>query len=501
MSGLRFWRRRDEIPVVELRRSNPVRFGAVLLVVLAVAIYFGFTKHVPFTHGFRLKGVFASAQNISAKSPVRIAGVTVGQVSSVQQEGKTGVVTMEISQNGLPVHRDAQLKIRPRLFLEGSWYVELQPGSPSSPTVSSGQTIPVTQTADPVQLDQVLDALNTDTRANLQAFLQGYGEALTHKPTPAEDVTQTPEVRGLSGAEALKDAARYGLGSLRGTAIVQQSLGGVETHDISKLISSLDRVSSALNVHEQALGEWVEHLNTFLGSFAAQASSLERAVAELPGTLNAARRGFAAFHRSEQPLRTFSDAIVPGVDETSATVAAALPWISQVERLLKPDALGGVAKSLSEASPQLASLIGGQKEFFDQNDEFSRCLTRVFYPAGEAKLQDGAATTGAQAYKEFFYELVGLSGFGQNFDGNGPYLRTLAGGGGHTLLSQPTSIVGQKGSPGAKLIARATLSPEGTRPRFPATEPPYKPLVPCSTQKVPNVNGPLSSGPADGAGG
>ena len=72
MSRLRFWRRRDEVPVVELRRSKPVRFGIVLLVVIAVAVYFGFSKHIPFTHGFRLKAMFSSAQNIAPKSPVRI---------------------------------------------------------------------------------------------------------------------------------------------------------------------------------------------------------------------------------------------------------------------------------------------------------------------------------------------------------------------------------------------------------------------------------------------
>jgi phospholipid/cholesterol/gamma-HCH transport system substrate-binding protein len=501
MSGLRFWRRRDEVPVVELRRSKPVRFGAVLLILLAIAVYFGFAKHIPFTHGYRLKAVFSSAQNIAPKSPVRIAGVTVGQVSSIERDGHLGVVTMEISPKGLPIHTDALLKIRPRLFLEGDWYVELQPGSPSSPTVSSGYTVPITQTAIPVQIDQVLDALNTDTRANLQAFLQGYGEALTHRPSAAEDATQTPEVQGLTAAEALKDAARHGLGALRGGAIVAQATGGAEAHDISKLIASLDRVATGLNAHEQALGEWVEHFNTFLGSFAARAHSLEAAVAQLPGALHSTARGFAALRRASPPIRSFADAIVPGVAQTASTVAAGLPWIAQVRSLLKPDELGGVARSLSEASPPLASLIGGQRAFFAQTDAFSRCLTKVFFPTSEAKLQDGAATSGAPADREFFYALVGLAGFGQSFDGNGPFLRALAGGGGHTIVSQPTSLVGVKSAPGLKLIARSTLGPEGTRPRFPATEPPYKPLVACDTQRAPNVNGPLASGPADGAGG
>ena len=110
---------------------------------------------------------------------------------------------MEIEPKGLPIHSDATLKIRPRIFLEGNWFVELQPGSPSAPTLSSGATIPITQTSDPVQLDQVLDALNTDTRANLQDFLQGYGDGLTRKPDAAENAEQDPDVYGLNGAQAL----------------------------------------------------------------------------------------------------------------------------------------------------------------------------------------------------------------------------------------------------------------------------------------------------------
>ncbi len=115
---------------------------------------------------------------------MRIAGVDVGKVTSATREGNTALVAMEIEGKGLPIHSDATLKIRPRIFLEGNWWVELQPGSPSAPVVSSGHTIPVTQTSDPVQLDQVLDALNTDTRANLQTFLVEYGAALTASRLP-----------------------------------------------------------------------------------------------------------------------------------------------------------------------------------------------------------------------------------------------------------------------------------------------------------------------------
>ena len=216
MSRVPFWRRRDEVPVVELRRTNPLRAGIIVVVVLAILVYFGFTKHIPFKHGFRLKAAFNTVVNIQPKSPVRVAGVDVGKVSSVERVGNTGVVTMEIGSGGLPIHSDATLKIRPRIFLEGNNFVELQPGSPSAPTISSGHELPITQTSDPVQLDQVLGALNSDTRTNLQDFLVGYGDALTRKPNAAENANQDPEVRGLDAAQALNKAYHRGPESLRG---------------------------------------------------------------------------------------------------------------------------------------------------------------------------------------------------------------------------------------------------------------------------------------------
>ena len=34
---------------------------------------------------------------------------------------------MEIEDKGLPIHKDATLKIRPRIFLEGNFFVDLSP--------------------------------------------------------------------------------------------------------------------------------------------------------------------------------------------------------------------------------------------------------------------------------------------------------------------------------------------------------------------------------------
>jgi hypothetical protein len=487
--------------VVELQRSNPLRYGLVLLIVLAVGVYFGFTKHIPFKHGFRLKAAFASAVNIQPKSPVREAGVDVGKVSSVVRQGNGALVTMEITNGGLPVHSDATAKIRPRIFLEGNNFVELQPGSPSAPSVSSGGTLPVTQTSDPVQLDQVLGALQSDTRKNLQDFLVYYGDALTKKPSAAENARQDPEVRGIDAAQALNKAYQRGGASLRGSAVINQAIAGTEPHDLSKLIASIGKVTAALNVHEQELGELITNLNRFFNSFAAQSASLRATVAELPGTLHSATRGFASLNASFQPTKEFANAIIPGVKVTPGTVTAAIPWIEQVRASLTPTELGGVAKGLSAATPSLAQLTAEQTPFYKQTDLFNKCLTNVIIPAGNTKLQDGVATTGVEDYKEFWYSLVGLAGIGQSQDGNGSLTRFIAGNSGVTLKSPKVNVLGQKPRAGnTNLLARSPLAPQGTRPAFPAEEPPYQPLVPCHTQALPNFNGPLSQGPADGGG-
>ncbi len=500
MSRLRFLSRRDETPVVELQRSNPVRFGIVVLLIVAVAVYFGFTKHIPFKHGFRLHATFTSSLNIAVKSPVRVAGVPVGKVSSVRREGETGVVTMEIEKQGLPIHRDATVKIRPRIFLEGNYFVDLQPGSPSSPTVSSGYTIPITQTSDPVQIDQLLTALNSDTRANLQSFLAEYSEALTRKPTPAEDAVQDPEVRGLNAAQAFNKSFNYSPAALRNGAIALQALGGTEKHDLSGLVRAAEHTTGELNVHEQQLGELVGNLNTFLGSFAAQSTSLTIAVAELPGTLHSASRAFTAVDRLLPPLRTFSLDLIPGVEQTPATVAASLPWIEQTRALLGPQELGGVAKGIRAGAPALAALLASQPPFLKQTELLSKCLTKVFYPAGETKIQDGANTSGIANQQEFFSALVGFNAGAQSFDGNGPFQRLLTTGGPQVLVTPPSTLP-LSSARGFQLAATTSLAPLGTRPRVPTTEPPYKPLVACYTQSLPNFNGPLSQGPPDGGGG
>ena len=122
-------------------RLSPFAAGAIAIVVIGILVYLGFTKDIPFTRPYEVNAVFTSSNGLRPDSPVRIAGVDVGKVKRIEaQEGTDNtVVTMAIDEEGLPLHKDATAKIRPRIFLEGNFFVDLQPGSPGSPDLGDGR--------------------------------------------------------------------------------------------------------------------------------------------------------------------------------------------------------------------------------------------------------------------------------------------------------------------------------------------------------------------------
>jgi len=78
----------ERVPRKDRTGASPFLVGLLVLVVACIGVFFGFTKHIPFTHGFRVQAVFQSANSIRKNSPVRIAGVNVGKVTKI--EGKPG---------------------------------------------------------------------------------------------------------------------------------------------------------------------------------------------------------------------------------------------------------------------------------------------------------------------------------------------------------------------------------------------------------------------------
>jgi phospholipid/cholesterol/gamma-HCH transport system substrate-binding protein len=468
---------------------SPFAVGLIALVVILILVFLGFTKDIPFTTPYQVKAVFRSSNSLRPDSPVRIAGVEVGKVKRVDaQEGTdNAVVTMSIDDAGLPLHEDATAKIRPRIFLEGNFFVDLTPGTPGSPELADGGTIGVTQTATPVQLDEVLTALQSDTRQDLRDVLEGLGTALNSEPSAADDRDADPSARGETAAESFNDAYDDIGPAERAQSQVNEALLGVEPEqDLARLIDGAARTAAGLVRNETQLGELVSNFNTTVAALASEDSNLRASIRELAPTLESANAALASLNDAFPPTRAFAREILPGVRETPATIAASFPWIEQARGLMSKAELQGLAQQLSPATRDLARLTDDAIELLPQTDLASKCATRVVLPTGDVVIRD-EFQTGRENYKDFFYAMVGLAGEGQNYDGNGMYVRFQTGGG-----SQQVSLgQGSAGSP--PQFGALPTPPLGNRPFYPGKLPPYRPDQPCYKQELPDLNGPAAA--------
>src|SRR3954447_13258167 len=265
---------------------SPLRAGLIALGLLAVAVYYIFNPHIPFKHHYEIRAVFTNSTLMRPTTPVRIDGFDVGEVVKTERYKKTNLslVTMRIADRGRPIHVDATMKIRTRLFLEGNYYVDLKPGAPAAKEVPDGGILPVTQTARPVQIDELLKILDTDTRSALQQTLEGFGAALDSQPSGADDAAQNPAVRGLTGAQALNKTFDTSPQSLRDSALVNDALLGPRAHDLSGTIAGFARATKALAANDQQLRDLITNFNTAMATMAARAPELDRTIALLGPT-------------------------------------------------------------------------------------------------------------------------------------------------------------------------------------------------------------------------
>ena len=449
-------------------RDTRFRWGAITILVALIATYLGFTKDIPFTKPFTLNAQFQSANSIRINSPVRIAGVNVGKVASIKPMGGSSgasIVSMKILKTGLPIHRDASAKIRPRIFLEGNFFVDLKPGTPSAPDFDSGDTIPITNTSTPVQLDQVLTALQDPTRQDLRTILDQLGVALQR------------------GAPSINKNYPYFAPAERDTSIVNEAfLGSQPDRDLSRLITGLGQATEGLGRNQQQLQDLVTDFATTMGAFASERGNLQTSIRELGPTLDATNIALTKINNALPPTRAFARAILPGVRETPATIDAAFPWIAETRKLVSQAELRGLAQDLSPTSRDTARFVDTNLKLFPQADLLSKCATHTLLPAGDLVIKD-PFETGQPNYREFAYTFVGLAGEGQNSDGNGPYVHFQPGGGGQTVAFGQASP--------SQLFAQVFPN-SGTQPATPGAKPPYTDKVPCFKSALPNVNGPWS---------
>ena len=192
--------------------GSPVLLGAITLLVVLVAVFLAYNANrgLPFIPTYNLRAQVPSAASLVEGNEVRVAGFRVGTVENIRPDtGPNGQVNalfdLKLNKTIEPLPVDTQVVVRPRSVL-GLKYVDLKPGT-SPRVLKPGSTLPVTNAETVIDIDDVLNTFDEETRRDSQTSLQGFGDALagrgqslniTFQELPRLFVHLTPVMRTLS---------------------------------------------------------------------------------------------------------------------------------------------------------------------------------------------------------------------------------------------------------------------------------------------------------------
>jgi phospholipid/cholesterol/gamma-HCH transport system substrate-binding protein len=209
------------------RERNPVVIGAVSLAVIALLILAAFrAQDLPVIGGGdTYYAAFAESGGLKANDEVRIAGVRVGKVESVELDGDHVQVKFRVdTDSGFGPDTRAAIKVKTLL---GAMYLSLEPAG--SGQLDAGSEIPVEHTSSPYD---VVDAFSGLASTSERIDTDQLAKSLT---TLADLTRNTPEEfrEALDGVSALSSniAAR--------------------DEQINTLLKNLDRVSGVLDERDQ----------------------------------------------------------------------------------------------------------------------------------------------------------------------------------------------------------------------------------------------------------
>lgn len=264
---------------------------------------------------YELAVTMQNAGAIAEDTPVQINGFPAGSVSSLETRDGKAIVHVSLNDESAPLHSGTQARVRWKAVL-GERVIELLPGPDSGPEMPSGSMI--SATAEQVELDQVLSALDSPTRKHLTKAVKQLDGTLKGR---SKDLKSVLETAGPT-VGALGDILR---------AV------GQDGHAIRNLVLDLRRMTKPLAHRQQQLGTTVNDLTETAHAVAPRNSDLHKGLGQLPGTLREAKAT---------------------LDEVPGTVDKTVPLL----RDLRPaaDRLTSVAKNLSpvltDLRPAMAEL-------------------------------------------------------------------------------------------------------------------------------------------------
>jgi phospholipid/cholesterol/gamma-HCH transport system substrate-binding protein len=331
----------------QIRRYGRELLASIALIAIGTAVVVGILIEQnfrwPWQSFYEVKAEFSTAQAVTPGQgqQVTVSGVQVGDVAGVDLEDGHAVVTLDIDERYAPIYHDATMLLRPRTGLK-DMQVVLDPGRPASGEVPNGGTIPQAQTQPDVNPDEVLAALDSDTRRYLASAVDALGTGLggnggnLRRLLIASQPTSAELRRLLSTFAARRD-------------------------QIAHLTHNLSKVAQIAGRHEGDIRKTIRYSSAALSSLARQDNSIRDSLTRLPGTLDAAGSALRDARPLANELGPASRELKPAVRRLTGSLKPLRPLVREatpiVRNKLRPFVKAGVP-AVRELRPASAALGG-----------------------------------------------------------------------------------------------------------------------------------------------
>jgi virulence factor Mce-like protein len=255
--------------------ASPLLIGAITTLIVVVAVFLSYNANngLPFVPTYNIKVELAEATGLQPSNQVRIAGTRVGIVRSLslRQNGRTGRVTvianLKLEKKVEPLPADTKAVVQ-SVSTIGLKYLELEKGTARA-TLKAGQTIPIAQTREPVDIDELFNMFNKPTRTAIKINTNNFGDGLAGRGLGLNNTIHELRPLVTNAIPVLHNLA-------------QPSTG------LHELFIALDRVASQSAPVAETNAELFSDLDTFFTAWASVAPSLEAANRGGPASLEQA---------------------------------------------------------------------------------------------------------------------------------------------------------------------------------------------------------------------
>jgi phospholipid/cholesterol/gamma-HCH transport system substrate-binding protein len=232
---------------------------------LLLFLWLAFGGNIPLKpKGYRFTASFSEATQLAQEADVRISGVPVGKVKTIEPDKKTGRsdVVIQLDSRYAPLRSDAHAILRQKTLL-GETYVELTPGTPKAKAVPEGGTLRTTQISPTVELDEIYRSFDPRTRRAFQVWMQSQAQAI--------------KGRGRDINDALGNLGPFAEDASVAVDILNRQEGAVR-----RLISNTGVVFGALTERGDQLRGLIENSDRVFTTTAARDRELQQSFVALP---------------------------------------------------------------------------------------------------------------------------------------------------------------------------------------------------------------------------